>query len=528
MLCVSLMPETTDRAREGLIRAAQAAEPSGRADRVLAEIRLDAMREFDLARLLADSPCPVIVTYRPRREGGLYDGPEGKRLETLRQAARLGARYIDVEHDALRSLGDVPPDRVIVSYHNFERTPEDLAAIHARLAKMGAAVVKVAVTANHILDTVPVLRLLKEATVPTIALSMGERGILTRILAPKFGGFLTYAAADNGGREAGPGQVTVGEMCNLYRVGRIGPGTQVYGVIADPVGHSLSPRIHNAAFAETGLDAVYLPLWVEGDAAEFVSGVREFGFDGYSVTIPHKQGVMRAMDEIDPLARRIGAMNTVQRRTDGSLFGTNTDITAGIAAIEAVVGKGWLKGKRALMIGAGGVGRAMAFGLADAGADLTITDIDPKRAEALADELRAASSLSSRAQRSGVEGSRLAPLATAKPEGRRRVAVPSAFRVLPVPSKEPFGPSSELILNCSPVGMHPNVDASPIPKECLRKDMVVYDAVYNPAETRLLREAREAGCRTVAGIDHFIRQAVELFELWTGQSAPVDTMRRVL
>jgi len=293
VLCVSLMPETTDRAREGLIRAVRAADPSKGPSNVLAEIRLDAMREFDLAHLLADSPCPVIVTYRPRREGGLYDGPEGKRLETLRQAARLGARYIDVEHDALRSLGDVPPDRVIVSYHNFERTPEDLAAIHARLARMGAAVVKVAVTANHILDTVPVLRLLKEATVPTIALAMGERGILTRILAPKFGGFLTYAAAEGGGREAGPGQVTVGEMCNLYRVGRIGPDTQVYGVIADPVGHSLSPRIHNAAFAETDLDAVYLPLWVEGDAAEFVSGVREFDFDGYSVTIPHKQGVRR-------------------------------------------------------------------------------------------------------------------------------------------------------------------------------------------------------------------------------------------
>ncbi|HUS44494.1 MAG TPA: shikimate dehydrogenase [Phycisphaerae bacterium] len=487
MLCVSLMPETTDRAREGLIRAARAAEPSGRAGRVLAEIRLDAMCEFDLARLLADSPCPVIVTYRPRREGGLYDGPEGKRLETLRQAARLGARYIDVEHDALRSLGDVPPDRVIVSYHNFERTPEDLAVIHARLAKMGAAVVKVAVTANHILDTVPVLRLLKEATVPTIALSMGERGILTRILAPKFGGFLTYAA-DNGGREAGPGQVTVGEMCNLYRVGRIGPGTQVYGVIADPVGHSLSPRIHNAAFAETDLDAVYLPLWVEGDAAKFVSGVREFDFDGYSVTIPHKQSVMRAMDEINPLACRIGAMNTVQRRTDGSLFGTNTDITAGIAAIEAVVGKGWLKGKRALMIGAGGVGRAMAFGLADAGAEVTITDIDPKRAESLARDA----------------GASTCPIDATQDQ------------------------PCDILLNCTPVGMHPNTDASPVPKKMLREELVVYDAVYNPAETRLLREARAAGCRTVAGINHFIRQAVEQFELWTGQSAPVQMMRETV
>jgi 3-dehydroquinate dehydratase/shikimate dehydrogenase len=489
-------------------------------------LRLDAIQAPDLPRLLARPPCPLIVTCRPKREGGLYDGPERLRLELLREAARLGADYIDVEHDAFQTLGPVVPAKRIVSYHNFKETPPDLDAVHARLARLGADVVKIAITANHILDTVPVLRLLRAARVPTIALSMGERGLLTRILAPKFGAFLTYASFDSqegspppapgsppaapgsppaapgspprlrgagpsGAPQAGPGQIPLSEMLDLYRVHRIGRATRVFGVIADPVAHSLSPAIHNAAFASLGLDAVYLPFWVEGDPAAFVRAFREFGFDGYSVTIPHKQKVMEAMDEISPLARRVGAMNTVVRRPDGSLFGTNTDISAGLASIEAVVGKGWLRGKRALLLGAGGLGRALAFALADAGTILTITDVDMKRAESLASEVGA-------------------------------VAVPSGFRA--PGSGLPF----DLLLNCSPVGMHPDVDASPVPAEMLRKDMVVYDAVYNPAETKLLRDARAAGCRTVAGIDHFVRQAVEQFELWTGRAAPVETMRRVL
>ena len=184
MICLSLMPETTEQALAGLAEAARTAD--------LAELRLDAMREFDLPRLLASPPCPVIVTYRPQREGGHYDGPEGPRLETLRQAAELGARYIDVEHDALAALGDVPPAKIIVSYHNHERTPPDLADIYARLAATGAGVVKVAAMARHILDTVPLLRILRSSRRPTIALSMGPRGVLTRILAPKFGALLTY------------------------------------------------------------------------------------------------------------------------------------------------------------------------------------------------------------------------------------------------------------------------------------------------------------------------------------------------
>ncbi|HET6442853.1 MAG TPA: shikimate dehydrogenase [Phycisphaerae bacterium] len=536
MICASLMPRSTDEALHSLERLPAVLQSVHSALRtphsaLSVELRLDAIQAPDLARLLARPPCPLIATCRPKREGGLYDGPEEPRLELLRQAARLGADYIDVEHDAFQALGPVAPAKRIVSYHNFRETPPDLDTIHSSLARLGADVVKIAVTANHILDTVPVLRLLRAARVPTIALSMGPRGLLTRILAPKFGAFLTYAAFDsqvgspppapgspprlrgancspfnppfdlaqgpealegqseirNPQSEAGPGQLPLSDMLNLYRVHRIGRATRVFGVIADPVAHSLSPRIHNAAFADAGIDAVYLPLWVEGDPAAFVRAMREFGFDGYSVTIPHKQKVLAAMDDLAPLARRIGAVNTVVRRPDGSLYGTNTDISAGIASIEAVVGKGWLLGKRALLLGAGGLGRAMAFALADAGAILTITDLDITRSESLASEVGA-------------------------------VAVQSALRT----------PQSAILLNCSPVGMHPDVAASPVPAEMLQKDLVVYDAVYNPAETKLLRDARAAGCRTVSGLDHFVRQAVEQFELWTGQAAPVDTMRRVL
>ena len=177
MLCVTLMPETTAAALQGLAEAARAG--------AWAEVRLDAMREFDLDRLLANPPCPVIITYRPRREGGLYDGPEDARLATLRRALELRARFIDIEHDCAQQMTDVPTAKIILSYHNFERTPPDLPAIHARLVRTGAAVVKVAVMANHILDTAPVLRLLRSAARPTIALSMGPRGVITRILAHK-------------------------------------------------------------------------------------------------------------------------------------------------------------------------------------------------------------------------------------------------------------------------------------------------------------------------------------------------------
>jgi len=197
---------------------------------------------------------------------------------------------------------------------------------------------------------------------------------------------------------------------------------------------------------------------------------------------------MKALDEIDPVAQRIGAINTILRRPGGRLFGTNTDWSAGIASIVAsLLNREWLGGKRALVIGSGGLGRAMAFGLRECQAEVTLTDIDASRAETLARDV----------------GARAVPLAEMEKQ------------------------RPDIILNCSPVGMHPKTDASPVPAAMLRKGLVVYDAVYNPIETLLIREAKAAGCITVSGIDHFVGQAVEQFELWTGRSAPADLMRRV-
>ncbi|MDP6380280.1 MAG: shikimate dehydrogenase [Phycisphaerae bacterium] len=483
-LCASLTPHSSNEATEQLAKVAPLVD--------LAEVRTDYMAECDLKRLLHGRPCPVIITNRPERQGGRCAASEAERVARLNEAVRLGADYVDIELDAVSMLADRSGSRtrMIVSHHDFSKTPADLAGILRDIAATGADVAKIAVMATDIVDNVAVLGLLRQPSCPTIAIAMGEKGLVSRVLAPKFEGYLTFAALDpdEDTPPAGPGQLSVSTMRHLYRFGHIGPETACYGVVGNPVGHSMSPAIHNAAFAECGIDAVYLPLLVECDPAVFIRAFRDLDFSGYSVTIPHKQTSMPALDEIEPVARRIGAINTVVRRSGGVLFGTNTDWTAGMASIVASLpDPDWLRGKRAMLLGSGGLGRAMAFGLREYGADVTITDIDPIRAETLA----------------------------------RDVGV-AAIRIEQIEEQKP-----DVILNCSPVGMHPKTDASPVPESMLREGLVVYDAVYNPIETLLVRQAKAAGAITVSGIDHFVGQAVEQFQLWTGRDAPVDLMRQV-
>jgi len=471
LLCSTLTPKTTGEALEQLAAAATCAD--------IAAIRLDYMAECDLERVLRDRPCPVIITNRPERQGGRCAGPEAARVARLNEAIRFGADYVDFELDAVALLGDRSGSKtkIIVSHHDFEKTPADLADIHRLIVAAGCDIAKVAVMPADILDNLAVLELLRDAPCPTIAIA-------------KFGAFLTFASFDSGGgcAPAGPGQVSLRTMRELYHIDRIGPQTACYGVMGNPIGHSMSPAIHNAAFAHCGIDAVYLPLLVECDPADFLRAFGVLGFSGYSVTIPHKQASMEALDEIEPVAKRIGAINTVLRRPDGKLFGTNTDWTAGMASIVAVLpDKDWLGGKRALLLGSGGLGRAMAFGLREYGAEVTLIDIDAARADSLATEVGAVA---------------------ASPQEMQEHR-------------------PDIILNCTPVGMHPKTEASAVPESMLRDGLVVYDAVYNPIETLLVRQAKAAGCITVSGIDHFVRQAVEQFELWTGRDAPVDLMRQV-
>jgi len=495
-ICVALTPSTTAQALQ------QMAGQSADAD--LLELRVDAMDECDLPRILGARTRPLIVTNRAAGEGGCKEQDETARLKVLAQAVRLGADYVDVElaslgrlekllaridrgaHGATNATGATGATKLIVSFHDLEGMPQDFVSIAREIESTQADVVKVVATARCAEDNLPCFEVLRAAGKPTIALAMGEAGQMSRILAGKFGALLTFASSC-AGAESAAGQITARQMRNLYRAHAVGRETKVYAVMGAPVEHSLSPAIHNAAFQAQGIDAVYVPLKVEGDPAETVRALRAVPVDGYSVTIPHKQSVMAACAEIGATARNMGAVNTLILRDDG-YHATNTDLTSAMSVLGRAVGSDDFSGKRVLVVGAGGVGRAYVWGLISRGATVLVTDIDAARLEGLARESGA----------TAVAAGELADL------------------------------QADVLMNASPVGMWPKVDASPVDASVLRAGMVVFDAVYNPQETRLLREARAAGCATVSGLEQFVGQAVEQFELWTEREAPVDLMRQVV
>lgn len=484
MICIPI----TARTESGM--AAMMAQAAPLAD--VLELRMDFAPHASLEPLLRNRPCPVIVTCRPAREGGEYAGDETARIALLQKAVDLGAEFVDVELDSAARIRRGPHTRLIVSHHDFTRTPDHLEEMHRHLIQAGADVAKFAVKANDVQDNLRVLRVLRNTKHPTIALCMGELGVASRVLGRKYGNFLTFASLA-AGRESAPGQVTVEELRGMYRYNKIGPKTALYGVIANPVAHSMSPAIQNAAFAALGIDAVYLPFKVEGDPAEFVRAFRELDAQGYSVTLPHKQAVIPAMDEVDDSVRQAGAMNTIVNRA-GRLCGSNTDIPAALGAIEEALGGGApgpahpLKDKEALIVGAGGAARAVAYGLAARGAYVMIANRTHERAVALAREVAA-------------QVVHMDRLASVRPQ---------------------------ILINTTSVGMLPDVQDTPVPASALRKGMIVFDAVYNPPETRLLREAKAAGCVCISGVEWFVRQAALQCQLWTGRPAPHMAMEKVL
>jgi len=484
MICIPIVARTTDAIAEEMWAAARIAD--------LVELRLDYAPSADLERLLRNRPCPVIVTCRPVRQGGCFEGPEGERLGLLQRAVDLAAEYVDVELDCVQRLRRGGRTRVIVSHHDFERTPPDLDGLHDSIVRSGADVAKIACMICDICDNLRLFRVLRRTHHPTILLGMGELGLVSRILGRKFGNYLVYASLAPG-KESAPGQVPAAELRDMYGYHRIGPGTAIYGLIGDPIAHSMSPAVMNAAFRHAGVDAVYVPFRVQRDVVGFVKAYREMDVSGYSVTIPHKETVLPAMDDVDEVVKRVGALNTVMYR-GGRLVGTNTDVPAALAALENALGGDAgpgpraLDGRSVLIIGAGGAARAVAFGLAERGAMIVIANRTPERGRRLAEQI----------------GARFCPL--------DRIADVRA----------------DIIVNTTSVGMHPAVNETPVPRVCLRPGAVVFDAVYNPMETRLLREARESGCKIVTGVEWFIRQAALQFELWTGLPAPREAMERAL
>ena len=465
----------------------------------MVELRVDFINgRIGIKRLIVEGAGPSIITCRRQRDGGKFTGSEEDRLVLLRTAVAEGAEYVDLEEDVADKIPRFGKTKRIVSLHDFDKTPDDLEAIHARLAKLAPDVIKICTMANSPHDNVRMMRLVASAKIPTVGFCMGEIGTPSRILAAKFGAPFTYAAFQ-GNAAVAPGQLGYEQMRDLYRYDEINSETDVFGVIADPVGHSLSPLIHNTAFGHLKMNKVYLPLRIPpDDLARFLDEAPELGIRGLSVTIPHKEAVLKKLTHADDSVTGIGACNTIVFDGD-KLRGYNTDCQAAMCSLEEAVlkeasrashgpGDSPVNGKTALVLGSGGVGKAIAFGLVQRGAKVVLTDGEIDRAKELAQRLNC----------SWIDWS------------------------------ERHGAAADLLINCTPVGMHPNVDQTPFDKEHLRGEMVIFDAVYTPENTLLIKNGREAGCKVINGVDMFVRQAALQFKLFTGQDGPVELMREVI
>jgi 3-dehydroquinate dehydratase/shikimate dehydrogenase len=467
------------------------------------ELRLDYLQippaRQEIADLLAGAPVETIVTCRPTAEGGKFRGPESDRLAILANAVRLGADWVDVEAAVTPHYWPASVGRVILSLHDFKRCPPDLDDIAARLDGSEAAVNKIAFAAAEPRDALRAFDVLRNCRKPTLVLAMGQAGLVSRILGGKFGAFGTFAALAHG-KESAPGQPTIRELTDLYRVKSLTPASAVYGVIGCPIAHSMSPAIHNAAFAAAGMDACYVPLLIEpgpDDFRRFMDALLArtwMDCRGLSVTIPHKEHALRYVgaDNCDSLAVRIGAVNTITIAPDGSLAGDNTDYAGAIDSLVAgmAIAREDLAGRRAAVLGAGGVARAIVAALMHYGCELTVYNRTVKRGRQLAEEFGAA-----------FDG------------------LDNLDRL-----------DAEIVINCTSIGMYPDVDCSPLAPlvkipPCVK---AVFDTIYNPVETRLIRQARAAGCAAITGLDMFVNQAVAQFERWTAKPAPRQVMREVV
>ena len=459
----------------------------------LIEFRLDyIVGDIQLKKILEGRPSPIIATCRREPDGGRFTGTEEERLQILRTAIAEDADYVDLEEDTAALIPRFGKTKRIVSHHDFSKTPDDLVEIHGRLAALDADIVKLATMANTPRDNVRMLQLVQSSKVPTVGICMGEIGTPSRILAGKFGAPFTFATFHHE-RTLAPGQLSFQQMTEVYQYNEINSNTDVYAVIADPVGHSMSPLIHNSALHEQGINAVYLPFRVpRQNLAEFLIDAPKLGIRGLSVTIPHKEAVIPELAKVDRAVRDIGAANTIVMTDDG-LVGYNTDARAVLDSLaqqmnRSIDDEDFLRDKNALILGSGGVAKAVAYALTRYGAQVEVAGRSRDRAAKLAER----------------------------------------FGCKVVEWSARHGIGCDILVNCTPVGMHPNVDDTPYAKHHLRPSMLVFDTVYNPETTLLAKEARSQGCATVSGLDMFVRQAALQYKLFTGKNAPTDLMREVL
>ncbi|MDQ6699811.1 MAG: shikimate dehydrogenase, partial [Acidobacteriota bacterium] len=431
------------------------------------------------------SDCLILATCRRHQNHGKFNGGIDDQLRILELAVQQGACAVDIEIETAEIVADRlhtfrAGSQLIVSYHNFENTPQ-LENVLRRMTRIPADAYKVVTTARKPSDAGRILTMGRSSPrTPMILLAMGELGFPSRVLSPGFGGIFTYASPMSTQGTA-QGQVSARQLRHMYRVDKFSKNGKVYGVVADPVRHSISPAVHNRAFQSRRMDAVYLPFLVPpAQLRDFFGLCEKLPVTGFSVTIPHKEKVMRYLDVVDPLARRIGAVNTVWKKA-GKWRGTNTDVAGILRPLSAHLR---IANSTVLIAGSGGAARGAACALADAGAKVSLAGRNADRVRALA-RCCGGEALS------------------------REQAVAKKF---------------DAVVHATPLGMFPNVD------QCFFEDTIpadlVFDMVYNPLETLLLRRARKQGKTVIPGLRMFIEQAICQFEIWTGESAPRSVMEK--
>ncbi|QDT17285.1 type I 3-dehydroquinate dehydratase [Alienimonas californiensis] len=469
----------------------------------LVELRLDWLKgPVDVAALIADRPTPVVLTCRRREDGGRWSGTEEARLALLRQAILAEPEFVDLEGDVAPKVPRFGKAKRVVSHHDMKATPDAkaLAKLYKQLAAADADVVKLVTTAESIADNARVLSLYATATKPTVAFCMGEFGLASRVMCCAKGAPWTYASF-SAERTIAPGLPDFATMRTAYRAHRVKKTTQFFGVLGDPVAHSLSPQLHNAAFREAGFDGCYLPVRVT--AEEFptaLPALAAMGFEGFSVTIPHKAAALAlasgGKNSATDAARRIGAANTLTvtgaKESAPVWHAANTDHDAALGSLLAEMRRAdkhaTLTGRKVLVLGSGGVARAVVAALTGAGCAVTVAGRTEKKARALVDEF------------GGV------------------------VQTWPNRGTGIF----EIIVNGTPVGMWPKMDESPLPENRFPPQAIVFDTIYNPNRTLFLKQAAERDCRIVGGADMFVRQAEAQYALFTGSPAPEGVMREAL
>ena len=464
------------------------------------ELRLDALAKPAAAlgpiqRLLADRrDVTAIATCRRKAGGGHFAGSLNSEIELLQKAAEAGCQIVDLEIESAEQLSRPQLARfraslraagaaLLISFHDFTRT-KGLEQAAARIEAFEPDFVKVVSTARTLADNLAVLRLIEDHSLSAhvVALAMGEEGLISRVLSPRAGAAFTFAASSEGA-ETAPGQVTARTLIDLYRIDQLDQATRIFGVAGNPISHSLSPLMHNTAFRRENVNAVMLPLKVK-TLDDLLTVARDLPLGGVAVTMPLKQEVLPHLANMDSLTAKIGACNTLRTGADGKLYGFNTDVAGVLHPLEKRIR---LKGARILVVGAGGAARAAVFGLVGQGAEVFVVNRTHETAVALARKAHAKS---------------------LKQE---------------VLAKQKF----DVILNTTPCGMVGFKQALPL-KENEINAQLVFDMVYTPLETPLLKLAKARGLHVIGGLEMFVQQGARQFEIWTGKPAPEQEMHRVV